>query len=140
MRFKIPYSETGYFLCLPFCAASIYLLLLIVLTTICMSKVLVLMERKNIIFYSSVLPFLGHLMIMMLPNCEQESLSIGGKLLLGCGFFIFGTGIGAYYSVSFAAVGMAVPQKIRGLSYSVLCFFQTIAMSLIPIISGLIIE
>ena len=114
--------------------------LFIVLTTIAMSRVLALFERKNLIFYSSVLPFLGHLMIMMLPNCEEESLSLSGKLLLACGFFVFGTGIGAYYSISFPAVGMAVPQKIRGLSYGVLCFFQTLAMSLVPILSGLIIE
>lgn len=82
---------------------------------------------------------MGHLMILMLPNCTEESLNLGGKLLLACGFFIFGTGIGAYYSICFPAVGMAVPQKIRGLSYGVLCFFQTIAMSMIPIVSGLII-
>jgi hypothetical protein len=66
-------------------------------------------------------------------------LSVGGKFLLGSGFFVFGTGIGAYYSVSFPAVGMAVPKSIRGLSYGVLCFFQTLAMSMVPIISGLII-
>lgn len=44
---------------------------IIVLTTLSMSKVLGLVERKKIIFYSSVLPFIGHLMIMLLPNCEQ---------------------------------------------------------------------
>lgn len=115
-------------------------LLKIVLTTMAMSRVLILIERKNLILYSSCLPFLGHLMIMMLPNCEEASLSMSGKILLACGFFVFGTGIGAYYSVSFPAVGMAVPQKIRGLSYGVLCFFQTLAMSLVPILSGLIIE
>lgn len=64
----------------------------------------------------------------------------GNKFLLAAGFFVFGTGIGGYYSVSFPAVGMAVPQKIRGLSYGVLCFFQTLAMSIVPIFSGLIIE
>lgn len=119
---------------------QVILFLSIVLTTMAMSRVLVFFERKNLIFYSSALPFLGHLMIMMLPNCEEESLSLSGKLLLACGFFVFGTGIGAYYSISFPAVGMAVPQKIRGLSYGVLCFFQTLAMSLVPILSGLIIE
>jgi hypothetical protein len=56
------------------------------------------------------------------------------------GFFIFGTGIGGYYSVSFPAVGLAVPSEIRGLAYGILCFFQTLAMSLIPILSGIIIE
>lgn len=86
------------------------------------------------------MPFLGHMMIMLLPNCEEESLTIGGKLMLAAGFLVFGTGIGGYYSVSFPAVGMSVPKKIRGLSYSVLCFFQTLAMSLVPILSGLIIE
>ena len=60
--------------------------------------------------------------------------------MLATGFIVFGTGIGGYYSVSFPAVGMAVPKKIRGLSYGVLCFFQTLAMSLVPILSGRIIE
>ena len=105
-----------------------------------MSRFLVCFERKNLIFYTSFLPIVGHMMIMLLPNCEQESLTIGGKLMLASGFFVFGTGIGGYYSVSFAAVGMAVPKSIRGLSYGVLCFFQTLAMSLVPIVSGLIIE
>ena len=105
-----------------------------------MSRFLVCFERKNLILYTSILPFLGHMMIMFLPNCEKESLTIGGKLMLASGFLVFGTGIGGYYSVSFPAVGMAVPKNIRGLSYSVLCFFQTLAMSLVPILSGLIIE
>lgn len=52
---------------------------------------------------------------------------------------MFGTGIGGYYSVSFPAVGMAVPTSIRGLAYGVLCFFQALAMALIPMFSGLII-
>lgn len=78
-------------------------------------------------------------MILVLPNCEEKSLSLGGKFLLGCGFVVFGTGIGSYYSVSFPAVGKAVPQKIRGLSYGVLCFFQTLGMAIVPILSGLII-
>jgi hypothetical protein len=60
--------------------------------------------------------------------------------MLAMGFFMFGMGIGGYYSVSFPAVGLAVPQSIRGLGYGVLCFFQTLAMSLIPMLSGLIIE
>jgi hypothetical protein len=58
---------------------------------------------------------------------------------LALGFFVFGTGIGGYYSVSFPAVGLAVPTSIRGLGYGILCFFQTLAMSLIPILSGFII-
>jgi MFS family permease len=74
-----------------------------------MSKVLPNFERKNLIFYTSVLPFLGHLIILSLPNCEEETLSTGKKFILGSGFFVFGSGIGVYYSVSFPAVGMAVP-------------------------------
>jgi hypothetical protein len=119
---------------------QVHLISIEVFTTIVMSKVLFYFEKRKLIFYTSVLPFLGHVMIMLLPNCEEESLSIGGRLLLGTGFFVFGTGIGAYYSISFPAVGMAVPSKIRGLSYGVLCFFQTLAMSMVPILSGIIIE
>lgn len=62
------------------------------------------------------------------------------RLILALGFFIFGCGIGGYYSISFPAVGMAVPTKIRGFSYGVLGFFQTLAMSLIPLLAGIIIE
>ena len=110
------------------------------MTTMAMSRFLGCFERRNLIFFTSVLPFFGHMIITVLPNCEEEELGIEMKFLLGAGFFVFGSGIGAYYSVSFPAVGMSVPQKIRGLSYGVLCFFQTLAMSLIPILSGLIIE
>jgi hypothetical protein len=36
------------------------------------------------------------------------------KACLILGFLVFGTGLGCYYSVAFPAVGLAVPQKIRG--------------------------
>jgi hypothetical protein len=62
---------------------------------------------------------------------------------LTLGFLTFGTGLGCYYSVAFPAVGLAVPQKIRGMfinnlggAYGVLCFFQTLAMFVVPLVSG----
>ncbi len=48
-------------------------------------------------------------------------------------------GLGSYYSISFPAVGLCVPEKIRGSAYACLCFFQTLSMTLVPIISGNII-
>ena len=60
MRFKIPYKDTGYYLCLPFFAA--------ILTTIVMSRILLHFNRKDLIFYTSILPCVGHLIIFALPN------------------------------------------------------------------------
>ncbi len=61
------------------------------------------------------------------------------KILIGAGYFFVGTGIGCYYSVSFPAIGAAVPKKIRGFAYGILSFFQEIGLAIVPICSGLII-
>lgn len=63
------------------------------------------------------------------------------------GFVLFGMGIAGYYSISMPAIGLAVPQNIRGIGYknlgsafACLGFIQTFAMSIVPEISGAIIE
>ena len=68
-------------------------------------------------------------------------------MILIVGFIFYGIGIGTYYSVSFPAVGLSVPQEIRGIynlivgmAYACMAFFQAIALTLIPIMAGIIIE
>ena len=70
MRFKIPYEDTGYYLCLPFLAASIFYLIIIylVITTLIMSRLLLYFPRQSLIFYTSLLPFIGHIIILIIPN------------------------------------------------------------------------
>ena len=63
--------------------------------------------------YISLIPLLGHSLIFFDINCESEP-SIIEKIVLGFGLTFFGMGIGSYYSVSFPAVGLSVPQRIRG--------------------------
>ena len=63
--------------------------------------------------YISLIPLIGHSLILFDINCESEP-SIIEKIVLGFGLAFFGMGIGSYYSVSFPAVGLSVPQKIRG--------------------------
>ena len=60
--------------------------------------------------------------------------------MLIIGLSCFGMGLGSYYSVSFPAIGYTVPESIRGTAYALLCFFQTISMTIVPIISGTIID
>ena len=57
-------------------------------------------------------------------------------MALVVGLSFFGMGLGTYYSINFPAVGLSVPQHIRGVGYACMGFVQTLAMTLIPIISG----
>lgn len=98
------------------------------------------------IFLASLAPLCGHLMIYLITNCDGES-SFFEELFLVFGLVLFGMGLGSYYSISFPAVGLAVPEGIRGIlflmigtAYACLCFFQTLSMTAVPLISGFIIE
>ena len=109
------------------------------ITSAISSLIIPRVERHKLILYVSVIPLLGHSLIFFDVNCESEpTLVVKGILVLGLAFF--GMGIGTYYSVSFPAVGLSVPSKIRGSAYACMAFFQTISMTIIPIFAGLIIE
>lgn len=110
------------------------------LTSALSSKVLELWPRPVLILASSLLPLAGHGIIFLDENCGEAGATLTGKLTLIVGFCFFGMGIGAYYSISFPGVGLSVPREIRGMGYACMAFFQTIAMTLIPICSGYIVE
>jgi hypothetical protein len=59
---------------------------------------------------------MGHFVIFLSTNCERESSLLLEKVLLVMGLMFFGMGLGAYYSVCFPAVGLTVPQQIRGIA------------------------
>ena len=96
-------------------------------------------SRKKLIFVVSLIPLLGHSIIFLDHNCK-EAPSRWAEVALVVGLSFFGMGLGTYYAVSFPAVGLCVPQSIRGVAYACMGFCQTIAMTLIPIVSGEIIE
>jgi hypothetical protein len=80
-----------------------------VITSAVSSKILTLMERKKLIFLVAFIPLIGHSIIFFDQDCEVEPTLLGeATLILGLSFF--GMGIGTYYSVSFPAVGLSVPQ------------------------------
>lgn len=110
-----------------------------VITSAVSSKVLSMFERKKLIFFVSFIPLLGHSIIFFDQDCDKQP-TFFGELTLILGFSFFGMGIGSYYSVSFPAVGLSVPQEIRGMAYACMAFFQTISMTVIPIFAGMIIE
>lgn len=66
-------------------------------------------SRPKLIFLSSLLPLLGHLIIFLIDNCEEGETTFFEEMLLILGFSLFGTGIAGYYSISMPAVGLAVP-------------------------------
>jgi len=87
-----------------------------VITSAVSSLIIPKVERHKLILYISVIPLLGHSLIFFDFNCDSEpSLIVKGILVFGLAFF--GMGIGTYYSVSFPAVGLSVPSKIRGSLY-----------------------
>jgi hypothetical protein len=88
-----------------------------VLTSALSSKILTLMDRKKLIFLVAFIPLIGHSIIFLDEDCQAEP-SFFGETTLIIGFSFFGMGIGSYYSVSFPAVGLSVPQDIRGTSHS----------------------
>ena len=65
--------------------------------------------------YVSVMPLIGHSLIFLNGNCEGSP-TVLAKTLLILGMIFFGIGIGTYYSVTFPAVGLSVPRKIRGIN------------------------
>ena len=69
--------------------------------------------RHKLILYVSFIPLLGHSLIFFDFNCDSEP-TLAVKGILALGLALFGMGIGTYYSVSFPAVGLSVPSKIRG--------------------------
>jgi MFS family permease len=82
---------------------------------------------------------MGHIIIYITSNCEIET-SWLEELGIVIGFVLFGTGIAGYYSLSMPGVGLAVPVEIRGTAFAYLGFFQALAMTAVPLISGYIIE
>lgn len=105
-RFCVYQTNTGFFLCLPFIAA--------IVTTSLMGKYMLhKFSRQTLIFLSSLLPLSGHILIYFISNCKDK-ISVWEEILLACGFILFGMGLGAYYSVSFSAIGLTVPESIRG--------------------------
>jgi hypothetical protein len=96
-----------------------------VLTSALGSKVLTLMDRKKLIFLVSFIPLIGHSIIFLNEDCQTEP-TFFGELTLIIGFSFFGMGIGSYYSVSFPAVGLSVPQEIRG-SFGAIQAWPTLA-------------
>lgn len=113
---------------------------IVVTTTFLLGKfVLGKVARHLLIFLASIVPLVGHTIIYIDHNCQSE-IALSEKIMLILGLIFFGMGLGSYYSISFPAVGLSVPESIRGTAYSCLCLFQTISMTLIPEISGFIIE
>ena len=61
----------------------------------------------------SLIPFFGHLLIFLIPFESEGSIFVDTLLVIGLS--MFGMGLGSYYSVSFPAIGYAVPKNIRGI-------------------------
>jgi hypothetical protein len=80
-----------------------------VLTSAISSKILSLIDRRKLIFLIAFIPLIGHSIIFLDRDCEGEPTFLG-ELTLILGFCFFGFGLGSYYSVSFPAVGLSVPQ------------------------------
>jgi MFS family permease len=111
-----------------------------VFTSALSSLIIPKFERSKLILWTSVIPLIGHSIIYSDFDCDLNGETSFGKFILILGFIFFGMGIGSYYSVSFSAVGLSIPQPIRGMGYACMGFFQTIALTLIPIASGYIVE
>ena len=78
-------------------------------TSAASSEILSLCDRKILIFAVSFIPLIGHSIIFFVEDCDGEP-TFMGQFTLVLGFCFFGMGIGSYYSVSFPAVGLSVPQ------------------------------
>ena len=111
--YSIADTNTGSYLCLPFVFASKFIPILVAITALLGKYVLHKISRRILIFISTIIPLTGHFIIYMSTNCETHT-SFHQKILLAVGLSFFGMGLGAYYSISFPAVGLSVPESIRG--------------------------
>ena len=106
--FSIDYTNTGLYLCLPFIFASIYTNNIVITTALLGEFILHRFQRKVLVFCSTLIPLIGHFIIFINTNCENAT-SLKQKIFLAIGLSFFGMGLGAYYSISFPAVGLCVP-------------------------------
>ena len=83
------------------------------LTSYCSRWILQRYPRYKLIFFVSFIPFIGHSVIFLDHNCDGSPTLLSSVILL-IGLCFFGMGIGTYYAISFPAVGLSVPQNIRG--------------------------
>lgn len=109
-RFCVPHTKTGFYLCLPFISA-------IITTAFFGETIMSKYLRKDLIFFCSLFPLVGHLTIFFITNCDGET-SLQEEFFLAIGLIFFGMGLGSYYAVSFPAVGLSVPSGIRGTDFN----------------------
>jgi MFS family permease len=105
VRFGIEYSDTGYYICIPFLSAST-LLGNLVSSTIIFGYLLKIYSRRKLAIVSGLIGLIVHLLIYILPNYQQ-----GGEqnhAMISACFFLFGFGLGSYYAVIYPLVGLAV--------------------------------
>ena len=90
---------------------SKYIPIKLVITSAISSHILTLMSRQKLIFFVSFIPLIGHSIIYFDQDCSIESgPTFINEAILILGFIFYGMGIGTYYSISFPAVGLSVPQ------------------------------
>ena len=111
IQLRTPTQDHTYAFHLSLPVLSFYIL--VTITALLGKYVLHKISRRILIFLSTLIPLTGHFIIYMNTNCETHT-SSSQKILLAVGLCFFGMGLGAYYSISFPAVGLSVPENIRG--------------------------
>lgn len=111
LRFGVEYSKTGVYLCIPFAAASTSEFS-IVLSTIIFGLLLKRFTRRKLTLISGIIGLAAHTIIYMLPNTkEPTALSL---VMVALSFFLFGFGLGSYYSIIYPMVGLSVKKEHTG--------------------------
>lgn len=80
---------------------------------------------------------LGHCFIYLLPNYHEGAEK--NHTLISFAFFLFGFGLGSYYSVIYPLVGLTVKKEHQGktlynlgTAYALVSFVQALGMSVFP--------